>query len=95
MSIAELLVSHGYIASATKKGRGAKRVIDITLKEEPAIHGIRFVSTPSRSIYAGYRKIRPVKGGHGMAVLTTSYGILTGEMARKQKVGGKVLFEIW
>lgn len=95
MAVAEVLTSKGYIAGAARKGRGAKRIIEIALQKEPAIRGVRLISVPSRAIYAGYKDIRPVKNGHGIAVLTTPKGVMDGGRARKEKVGGKVLFELW
>lgn len=95
LAVAEVLVARNYLKGAARKGRGAKRIIDIALPETPAIHGIRMVSTPSRAIYAGYKDVRRVKSGYGLAVLTTPKGVLAGDAARKEKVGGKILFEIW
>jgi len=95
MAVAEILVVKNYLKSALRKGRGAKRVIELVLTDAPAINGVRLVSKPSRAIYAGYRDVRSVKSGHGIAVLSTPKGIMSGDQARKQKVGGKMLFEIW
>lgn len=95
MAVAEILVAKNYLKSAVRKGRGAKRVIELVLTDAPAIHGVRLVSTPSRAIYAGYRDIRLVKSGHGIAVLSTPRGVMAGDQARREKVGGKMLFELW
>lgn len=95
MAIAELLAARNYLKSVSRKGRGVKRVIELTLTDTPAIHGLRLVSTPSRAIYAGYKDLRSVKSGYGTLVLTTPQGILAGDQARKRNVGGKILFEIW
>lgn len=98
MAIAEALVGAGFIAAATKKGRAPKRIIDIDLKyenEKGAITGIKFLSVPSRRLYAGYADLRPVRQGYGVAVLSTPKGIMLSTDARKQKVGGQLLFEIW
>jgi small subunit ribosomal protein S8 len=98
MAILEILASRGYLASAEKKGRNPKRVIDVQLKYADgrgAIRGIRFVSVPSRRIARGYRELRPTLAGYGVALISTPKGIMTFEEARKQKLGGMVLFEIW
>ncbi|MBI4119527.1 MAG: 30S ribosomal protein S8 [Parcubacteria group bacterium] len=97
-AIADLLVGHKYLESAAKKGRNPKRVLEIELKYDggkAAVRGFKFFSKPSRRLYVGYKDIKSVKQGYGMAVLSTSNGIMSGSEARKQKVGGEFLFEIW
>ncbi|AKM78556.1 MAG: 30S ribosomal protein S8 [Candidatus Wolfebacteria bacterium GW2011_GWC2_46_275] len=96
--ILEILASRKYITAYDKKGRAPKRVLSIDLKYEDgvgAIEGVRFVSRPSIHIYKGCDEIRPVKNGRGLAVVSTPKGIMTGENARKEKVGGEIFFEIW
>jgi small subunit ribosomal protein S8 len=98
MAVAEVLAARGFILSAAKKGRAPKRVIEVELKydgEKGAISEINFVSVPSRRIYSGYKELRPIRQGFGVAVVSTSKGIMTATEARKQKVGGQRLFEIW
>ena len=92
MSIAEILVKAGYLKEVEKKGR-IKRFIEMKLNKK--INGIRFLSKPSRHIYSPYKKLRPVKSGYGLGLVSTSKGIMTNEDARKQKMGGELLFEIW
>ena len=96
--ILEILTSRKYIAGYDKKGRAPKRVLSIDLKYEDgvgAIEGVRFVSRPSIHIYKGCDEIRPVKNGRGLAIVSTPKGIMTGEQARKENVGGEIFFEIW
>jgi small subunit ribosomal protein S8 len=98
MAIAEVLADKGFILAVSKKGRAPKRVIEVELKydgEKGAISEINFVSVPSRRIYSGYKELRPIRQGFGLAVVSTSKGIMTASEARKQKVGGQRLFEIW
>ncbi len=98
MAILEILVARGYLQSAEKKGRNPKRVIDIQLKYvdgRGVISGVRFVSVPSRRIARGYRELHPTLQGYGTALVSTSQGIMTVEEAKKQKLGGMILFEIW
>lgn len=99
MAVLQTLVSCGLIDSAVRKGRGVKRIIDIRLKydvhEKPAIQEIRFISKPSRRVYAGYRDLKKSRQGYGSYVISTPRGIMTGYEAWKQKVGGELLFEIW
>lgn len=94
-AIASVLARHGFLKSAEVKGRGAKKVIEVELSEKRPIRDIRFKSTPSVSRYAGYRTVKSVKQGHGLLVMTTPKGIIAGHEARKEKVGGQLLFEIW
>ncbi|MFA5098881.1 MAG: 30S ribosomal protein S8 [Candidatus Paceibacterota bacterium] len=98
--VLEILLAKGYISGFEKKGKGAKRVFDIQLKydkdtNDGAIAGIKFISKPSRKMYIGYKEIRPIKSGYGLMVLSTPDGVLAGGEAKKKKIGGELLFEIW
>ncbi len=99
ISVLEVLAKMGYIDSLQRKGRGVKRIIDIKLKyidkNTQAITGFKFTSVPSRGIYSGYRDLKCSHQGYGHYVISTPKGIFEGNEAKKQKVGGKVLFEIW
>ena len=98
MAVTELLAKRGYLESAVKKGRMPKRIIEIKLKYQDnrgVINGVKFLSVPSRRLYVGARTLRPVKQGYGLGVVTTPKGLMTNEEARKAKVGGQLLFEIW
>jgi small subunit ribosomal protein S8 len=99
LNILESLVKEGYLESATRKGRGVKRIIDVKLKYDsdgkPAITGVKFVSRPSRRLYSGYREIKASRQGYGNFILSTPQGVLTDKEARHKKFGGQVLFEIW
>ena len=96
--VASVLERAGYIEEVKEKGKIARQ-LEITLKYaesgRPAIVGAKRISKPSRRMYLGMREIRPVKRGHGLLVLSTPQGILSGKEAREKKVGGEVLFEIW
>ena len=98
MIIAEMLAKHGYIESAAKKGRMPKRIIEIKLKYENGtgvINGIKIISRPSRRLYVKSQELKPVKQNYGLGFISTSRGIMTNGEARKQKLGGQLLFEIW
>jgi len=96
--ILEILKKNGYVEDFEKKGRGAKRILEIGLKysdDKKTIEGLKFISKSSRRLYTGYEKIRSVRHGYGLLVLSTNKGILTGKEAKKMKIGGEVLFKIW
>ena len=97
--IIESLVKEGYLESVVRKGRGTRRIIEVKLKYkeggEPAISGIKFMSRPSRRLYAGYRDIKKSHQGFGHYLLSTPKGVLTDAQAKKEKVGGQLLFEVW
>lgn len=96
--IISILQKNGYIESYERKGRGPKKVLDVKLKyqdDKGSISGVKFLSRPSRKIYLGYKEIRPVRHGFGLMVISTPKGVMTGRDARKIKVGGEALFEIW
>ncbi len=88
------------ITSAEKEttANGKKSVIIVRLgtKTKAArVSDFNTISKPSRHFYKDYRSLRSVRQGHGMAVLSTSKGIMSERDAKKQKVGGEYLFEIW
>lgn len=96
--VLKILTSNNYIENFEKKGQKIKRYFDVKLKyteNKGAINGIKLISKPSRRIYIGFEKIRPVKHGYGLMVISTSKGIMGGQEARKMKIGGLALFEIW
>lgn len=96
LRVAELLARKGFLRSAERKGKGYKRIIAIVLNDSDGhILGTKFMSKSSRRIYSGYKMLRPVHQGFGFSVLSTSKGLMTGDEAKKNKVGGELLFEIW
>ncbi len=98
LAIAEILEREGYIGAIEKQGKKVKRSLSVTLLSEngkPKIQGVRRVSKPGRRMYKKASELRPVKYGYGTLVLSTPKGLLTDKEARKEKVGGETLFEIW
>ena len=107
--IAKILERENFIEKAEKKGKKTKKIIEITLKylsrsgassprgEDKAsvIIGLKRISKPGQRIYLSAEKIKRVKGGYGIAIISTSKGLTTDKEARKQKLGGEVLCEIW
>ncbi len=61
----------------------------------PAVTGVKFFSTPGRRVYTASKDLKPVLGGMGHSILSTSVGILTNIEARKKRLGGELLFSIW
>jgi len=96
--IAKLLEKKGLVEKVTKAGKKEKKSIEIILKYEdkvPVISGMKRISKPGQRIYLPAKKIRPVKGGYGLAIISTSKGLMTNKEAKKQKLGGEILCEIW
>jgi small subunit ribosomal protein S8 len=96
--IAKILVKEGLIEKVERKGKKSKKSIKITLKYQdgvPVISGLKRISKPGQRIYLDFHKIKKVKGGYGIAIISTSKGLMTDKEARKQKIGGEVLCEIW
>jgi len=98
--IAKILEKGGFVAEVEKKGKKTKKVIEITLKyneKVPVISGLKRVSKPGQRIYKRAKELKPVKGGYGIAIISTSKGggLMTDKEARKQKLGGEVICEIW
>ncbi len=98
-AVAEILAKNKFLEGAFKKGRLPKRVLDVKLKYDKtgrgAIQGVRILSKPSRKIYVGYKEIKPVRQGYGVLILSTPKGVMDGKEAKKNKLGGQVLFEVW
>jgi len=99
LAIAEKLKDAGYVAGIEKKGKKVKRTLDVVLKYDeegvPVIRGARRISKPGRRMYKSVHEIMPVRLGHGSLILSTPKGIKTDKEARKEKIGGEALFEIW
>jgi small subunit ribosomal protein S8 len=96
--IAKILEKEKFIEKAEKKGKKTKRFIEITLKyteKTPAISGLKRISKPGQRIYLSWKEIKRVKGGYGIGIISTSKGLMTDKEARKQKLGGEVIAEIW
>lgn len=98
-SIAEILKSEGYIADFKVEDAQVGKTLSITLKygpdRESSIAGIKRVSKPGLRVYAKSTELPRVLGGLGVAILSTSSGLLTDRQAAKKGVGGEVLAYIW
>ena len=98
-AIAEILLNEGYIKSYTVIEDGKQGIIRIALKYAPGkqkvIHGLRRVSKPGLRIYASCEEMPRVLNGLGIAIVSTSKGIMTDKKAREENVGGEVLAFVW
>ena len=98
-AIAEILVNEGYVKSFETIEDGKQGVIRITLKyqgnKQKVLRGIRRVSKPGLRIYASCEDMPSVMNGLGIAIVSTSKGIMTDKQARKENVGGEVLAFVW
>jgi len=96
--LAKILEKNKFVDGVEKKGRKLRKFIEITLKyqdKQGAIAGLKRVSKPGQRIYIPYQEIKKVRGGYGLNIISTSKGLMTGVEARKQKLGGEILAEIW
>ena len=97
-SIAEVLKREGYIREYKVSGEGSARVLDIELKYfqgAPVIEEIDRVSRPGRRVYAGCGEIQQVRNGLGVALVSTSKGIMTDKAARESGVGGEIICTVF
>jgi small subunit ribosomal protein S8 len=101
-AIAELLKTEGYVADVREEEWGPKkhRTLTIVLKYgsdrgDCAFHGIRRISRPGRRVYVRHDQIPRVLSGLGVSILSTSQGMMTDKQARKLKVGGELICEVW
>jgi small subunit ribosomal protein S8 len=98
-AIADLLKREGYIDDYEVLTDNKQNVLRIRLKyledKKNAIEGIRRVSKPSIRVYVNRKEVRPVRKYMGVAILSTTHGILTDREARAKGVGGEVLCEVW
>ena len=98
-SIAEILSTEGYIKGYQVIEDGKQGIIRVTLKyganKAKVIRGLKRVSKPGLRIYAGYEDMPKVMNGLGIAIVSTSKGLMTDKQARSLKVGGEVLAFVW
>jgi small subunit ribosomal protein S8 len=97
--IAKILLNEGYISAVDYTDENTQGVIKITLKygpkKEKVISGLKRISKPGLRVYASVEDLPKVLGGLGIAVISTSKGIMTDKLARQNNLGGEVLAYIW
>ena len=96
--LAKILEKSGFVGKVEKKGKGIKKFIEIKLRYEdkvPVISALKKISKPGQRIYLGAKEVRVVRSGYGISILSTSKGLMTNKEARKQKIGGEVICQVW
>ena len=98
-AIAQILLDEGYIKGFKVTDDGKQGIITITLKygegKQKIIRGLKRVSKPGLRIYAASQELPRVRNGLGIAIVSTSKGIMTDKKARREKVGGEILAFVW
>jgi small subunit ribosomal protein S8 len=96
--VAALLKEEGYISDVRVEGEGQRSLV-VTMKygrnHSCAFAGLRRTSRPGRRVYVGHREIPIIHNGLGVAILSTSHGVMTDKTAREKGVGGELLCEVW
>jgi len=98
MALAELLSREGWLGEVEAKGKKIGKVIEIELKyeeKEPLIRNLKRISKCGCRLYLKKKEIKPIRQGYGLAVISTSQGLMTGEEARKKGLGGEIICEIY
>jgi small subunit ribosomal protein S8 len=106
--IAEIIEKQGFVEKIEKKGRKNKKFIDIVLKYnkeiqegsgagkvKSAISSLKRISKPGQRIYSSSEDLKLIRAGMGFSIISTPKGLMANKDARKQKVGGEVICEIW
>ncbi|HKO32295.1 MAG TPA: 30S ribosomal protein S8 [Candidatus Limnocylindria bacterium] len=97
--IARILVEEGFIESFATQPGSVQELLTVQLKyvegRTPVVSGLKRISKPGLRVYARKTEIPRVLGGLGLAILSTSHGIMTGSQARKLNLGGEVLCYVW
>ena len=97
-AVADILVREGFLERVEEQADGAKKTIVVTLKyngKMSQIRSIRRISTPGRRVYSKSSDLKPVLSGQGILILSTSVGLMTHKEARRRKLGGEVIAEVY
>ncbi len=99
VGIAQILVDEGFIDRFEVSEEGHRRQLELVLRygdrRKSVIEGIKRISKPGHRVYRGSRELPRVQGGIGIAVVSTSQGLLPDREARKRRLGGEIVFEVW
>ena len=98
-AILEILAAEGYIGGYSHEGEGVEQAFRVSLKYGPrrqrTISGLRRISTPGRRVYRGRQELPRVMGGLGIAIVSTSRGVMTDKDAVRQGIGGEIMAYVW
>lgn len=92
--LCDILKSEGWLADVQVEGEDQTKTLHVVFAQDKPALTLRRTSKPGRRVYTGYEDLQPVLSGFGIAILTTSKGLMTDKEARKQKLGGEVLCTI-
>lgn len=99
VAICRVLKEQGYIEGFEEIDNPPQGTIRVTLKylsdRQPVMQGTRRMSKPSLRVYCTHSEIKQVRSGLGIAIVSTSKGVMTGKQARAEKIGGELLCEVW
>jgi len=96
-ALAEILRREGYVEKVEEQADGPRRTLVLTLKylgKAPYIRSVKRISTPGRRVYRGSKELPRVLSDQGLAIISTSAGLLTNKEARRRKLGGEIVCEI-
>ena len=97
--VARILAAEGYIVGYDVSAEGSKKTLTITLKyaadRQRVITGLKRISRPGLRVYAGATELPRTQGGLGVTIVSTSQGLLSDSDARRRKLGGEVMCEVW
>ncbi|MFA6897343.1 MAG: 30S ribosomal protein S8 [Patescibacteria group bacterium] len=98
LAIAKILKKEGYVEDVIQYKKGFKVTLEIVLKkndEKYAISEIQRVSRPGQRVYVGKSRIPKILNGYGLAIISTSQGLMTNEDAKEKGLGGEIVFKVW
>jgi len=97
--VAKILKNEGFVRNYKFLKDGKQGILRVYLKygegQSNIIYGLKRISKPSRRVYVNCKEIKPVYNGMGIAILSTSKGVMTDKRARQEKVGGEILCHVW
>ena len=97
-AVAKILEESHFVSKVEKKGRGPKKTLEISLRYEdgqPIFTNFKKISKPGRRIFSPVKNIKTSHSGQGIVIVSTPKGLMTGSGARKSKLGGEVIAEVW
>ena len=95
--IARTLETNGFVGAIEHRGKRVKKMLEIALRyngDKPAIQGIKLISKPGNRLYASVKDLNTTRRG-GIIIISTPKGVMSSKDARKQKVGGMLIAEVW